>query len=220
MPMRRVLSIPTPMLLLLMVMPLRAVPPLRAIPPLPRIPPATLMPIRRLRRRRRRLAVAPRVRLRRGALVVARCLATTAIGGRAATVVGVRLGGRGATVRRLAVEGLDLRPQRAGGAAVAAVAVVASACMATAGSGTAARGEDVVLVVLDGVRREEVVEAVAVGRLLRPLADRLEHLALNLDGLVARGWVVEGAQDIVDDLVDGDRGVFPGVHDPAGGGLV
>jgi hypothetical protein len=78
-----------------------------------------------------------------------------------------------------------------------------------------AAGEDVVLVVLDGLGREELVELVAVRGLLRPLAHRLEHVALDLDVLVAGRRVVEGTENVVDDFVDGDAGVLPGVDDAA-----
>lgn len=53
----------------------------------------------------------------------------------------------------------------------------------------------------------------AAGVLVGPFADGIEHVLLNLDAVVADGWVVEGAQHVIDDLVDGDAGVFPSVED-------
>lgn len=52
----------------------------------------------------------------------------------------------------------------------------------------------------------------AAGVLVCPLPDGVEHVLLNLDALVADGWVVEGAEDVVDDFVDRDAGMFPGVE--------
>lgn len=69
--------------------------------------------------------------------------------------------------------------------------------------------------VADGLGGEQVVEVVAVGRLVGPLPDRVEHVLLDGDALVADGGVVEGAEDVVDDFVDGNVGIFPGVEDAA-----
>lgn len=38
---------------------------------------------------------------------------------------------------------------------------------------------------------------------------------MDLDVLVADGRVMEGAKNVVDNFVDGDAGVFPGVQDAA-----
>lgn len=73
------------------------------------------------------------------------------------------------------------------------------------------------MVVLDRFRRQKGVELVPVLRLLRPLAHSLKHVAMNLNPFVAGGWVVEGAEDVVQNFVDGDAGVFKGVEDPANG---
>lgn len=88
---------------------------------------------------------------------------------------------------------------------------VALAAPATA----AALVQDVVLVVADGLGGQEMVEVVAVGCLVGPLSDCVEHVLLNGHALVADGGVVEGAEDVVDDFVDGDVGIFPGVEDAA-----
>lgn len=60
-----------------------------------------------------------------------------------------------------------------------------------------------------------MLELVAVGRLLRPLAHRLEHVALDLDPLVARCRVMEGTQHVVDYFVHGHARVLPCVQDSA-----
>jgi hypothetical protein len=73
----------------------------------------------------------------------------------------------------------------------------------------------VVLVVLDRFGREQLVQPVAVRGFLGPLAHCVKHLALNLDALVARGWVVKRAEHVVDDFVYGDARVLPGVDDAA-----
>ena len=127
--------------------------------------------------------------------------------------VGRARGGGLVVSPRVGVARLDVRPQRVGRLAVAEAAVVAAA----AGQGAVpdAAGEDVVLVVADRLGREQLAEAVAVRRLLRPLAHRLEHVAVDLDALVACRRVVERAQHVVDDLVGGDARVLPGVDDAA-----
>lgn len=60
-----------------------------------------------------------------------------------------------------------------------------------------------------------MVELVAVRCLLSPLADCVEHLALDLDTLIADGGVVEGAENVVDNFVNRDTRVLPGVDDAA-----
>ena len=62
-----------------------------------------------------------------------------------------------------------------------------------------------------------MVELVAMGGFLGPLANGLEHLALDLDTLVTRGGMVQGAEDVIDDFVDRNAGVLPGVDDARDG---
>lgn len=51
--------------------------------------------------------------------------------------------------------------------------------------------------------------------LVGPHADGFEHVSMDFDVFIAKSWVVEGADDVVDDFVDGDVGVFPGEEDAA-----
>lgn len=69
-----------------------------------------------------------------------------------------------------------------------------------------------VFAALDGLGPENVIQLVAAGVLVGPLADRTEHVAVDLDPLISNGWVVECANDIVDDLVYRDTRVFPGIQ--------
>lgn len=62
---------------------------------------------------------------------------------------------------------------------------------------------------LDGLRAEDMVQLVALWVLINPLLDGGEHVALDLAVVVAEGWVVEGAEDILDDFADWDTWVFP-----------
>lgn len=89
----------------------------------------------------------------------------------------------------------------AGAGAVACVALVV--------------GENVVLARLDGLRPENLVQLVPVRGLFGPLAHRVEHVALDLDGVVAQRRVVEGPQNIVDHLVNGDAWVLPRIQNSA-----
>lgn len=195
--------------------------------------PLTVRPRGRGRRRRRMATIARRVpRLSRraaagGSAGVVACRRPASTNSSSALllhvslvrlVLGTTTTSSGGT--RLEIPRLDVRPERAGGLAVAAVqrAVPVPAPAGAEGAATAcaaAAAEDVVLVVPDRLGREQLVQPVAVGRLLGPPAHRLEHVALDGDALVARGRVVEGAQHVVDHLVDGHAGVLPGVEDPA-----
>lgn len=123
-------------------------------------------------------------------------------------------------VHGLEVSRLDLGPERTGNLAVAAQGLLPRAkgavgVVMAAAAGLATPRENVVLAVLDGLGAEHAVKLVAAGVLIGPDAHGLEHVLLDLDAVVARGRVVEGAQDIVDDLVDGYAGVFPGIQDSA-----
>lgn len=64
-----------------------------------------------------------------------------------------------------------------------------------------------------------MVEVAAVRVLVDPFLDGVEHVAVDLEVLVAHGGVVEDVEDVVDYFVDGDAGVFPGVEDAAGEGV-
>lgn len=51
--------------------------------------------------------------------------------------------------------------------------------------------------------------------LVGPFFNGLEHIPLNFDTVVAEGGVVEYAEDVVDDLINGDTWIFPGVQNTA-----
>lgn len=69
--------------------------------------------------------------------------------------------------------------------------------------------KDVVLLLLDGLGRQQMSDFVTARVLIIPCAHRVEHVALDLDVLIAKRGVVEGAKDVVHDLVNGDVGVLP-----------
>lgn len=68
-------------------------------------------------------------------------------------------------------------------------------------AGLLVRSNYVVLSVLNGFRAQRGVEVVAPRVLVGPLPHGVEHVLLNLDVLVADGWVVKGAEHVVDDFV-------------------
>jgi len=70
-----------------------------------------------------------------------------------------------------------------------------------------------VLIVLDRLRGEKVVEFVPVGGFLGPFSDSFEHEALDFDSFVTRGWVMEGAENVVAYFLDRDAGVLPRIND-------
>ena len=62
---------------------------------------------------------------------------------------------------------------------------------------------------LDGLRAEDVVQLVALWVLIDPLLDCGEHVTLDLTVVVAKSWVVEGAENILDDFADWNTWVLP-----------
>lgn len=72
--------------------------------------------------------------------------------------------------------------------------------------------ENVVLALANRVGGEDVLKLVAAGVLVGPLLDGVEHVALDLDTVLAEGRVVQCAEDIVDDLIYRDTRVLPGVQ--------
>jgi hypothetical protein len=73
--------------------------------------------------------------------------------------------------------------------------------------------EDVVLTIAHRLRGQELVNGVA--GFLGPRPNGGEHVALDLDLLVAQGGVVEGAENVVNKFVYGDTRVLPGVDHAA-----
>jgi hypothetical protein len=53
---------------------------------------------------------------------------------------------------------------------------------------------------------------VAARMLSRPLANRVEHISLYFQSLIAKRGMVERPKNVIDDLVDGNTGIFPGVQ--------
>lgn len=51
--------------------------------------------------------------------------------------------------------------------------------------------------------------------LVGPLAHGIKHILLDLDVFIANGWVVKGAEDVVDDFIYWDACVLPGVQHAA-----
>ena len=65
----------------------------------------------------------------------------------------------------------------------------------------------------DSLGGQETVEIMAVLGLLSPLAHRVEHFTLDLDVVVPVCRVMESTKNIVDNLVNRDTRVLPGVED-------
>ena len=69
--------------------------------------------------------------------------------------------------------------------------------------------KDVVFPLLYGLGRQQARDLAAPRVLVIPLTHCVEHVTLDLDVLIAESRVVEGAEDVVYDLVGGDVGVLP-----------
>lgn len=67
----------------------------------------------------------------------------------------------------------------------------------------------------DGGGAEHVVQVVALRVLVHPFLDRGEHVSVDLDAVLAYGWVVEDAENVVTYFVYWDARVFPGVENAA-----
>ena len=70
-----------------------------------------------------------------------------------------------------------------------------------------------VLTILDALGSEDVVQLMAAGVLVSPLAYGLEHLTMDFRTFVTERRVVESPGHIVDDLVDRNAGVLPRIQD-------
>jgi hypothetical protein len=53
---------------------------------------------------------------------------------------------------------------------------------------------------------------VAVGLLINPGADGSEHIAVDFELLIAKGWVMEDAEDIGHNFLNGNPWVLPSVQ--------
>lgn len=69
----------------------------------------------------------------------------------------------------------------------------------------------VVVAIFDTLGREDLVQVVAGAA--RPLLHDREHVSMELAVLVAKSWVVEHADDVVENLVHRDIGMLPCVDD-------
>lgn len=76
-----------------------------------------------------------------------------------------------------------------------------------------------VLSVLDGFRTQRAVQIVVTRVFVGPLPHGVEHVLLDLDVFIADGWVVKGAEDVVDDFIHWHGCVLPGVQHAAVPGL-
>lgn len=73
--------------------------------------------------------------------------------------------------------------------------------------------KNVVLVVSDGIGREKVGKLVATRVLVGPVLHGLEHIPVNLDGVVAGSGMMECTEHIVDNFIHGNTSVFPRIQD-------
>lgn len=73
----------------------------------------------------------------------------------------------------------------------------------------------VVIAGLDGGGAEDLADAAAVGILVDPFPDGVEHVTVDLDAFVAGSGVMEDAEDIVYNFIHWDACVFPSVDNTA-----
>lgn len=120
-------------------------------------------------------------------------------------------------LHRAEVARLYLAPQAAADLAVTQLAYRAGPSRPVAlAAGLLVWADDVVLAGLNRLGREKAVDLVTPVVFIGPLPDGFEHVLLDLNSLVADGRVMEGAEHVIDDLIDRDAGVFPGIEDAAG----
>lgn len=119
-----------------------------------------------------------------------------------------------AALHRIKVARLHLVPEAAADLAVAHLADCARPGRpVTLTAGFLIRADDVVLACLDRLGGEKGVKLVPPGILVGPLPDGGEHVLLDLDVIIADRGVVEGTENVVDDFVDGNASMFPGIKD-------
>lgn len=118
----------------------------------------------------------------------------------------------------------DLVPKRARDLAVAKLAQHLKGSMAVTvtvamASRLLARGlvEDVVVSSLDRCGRQDGIELVALGMLVGPFLDGLEHFPLKFNMVVAECRVVERLEDVIDNFIDRNARVFPCVENTTKG---
>lgn len=75
--------------------------------------------------------------------------------------------------------------------------------------------ENVVLALLDRLRREKTVEFVAARMFTGPALNGAEHVSLDLNMLVTKGGMMECSQNVIDDFINGYIGVLPSVEHTA-----
>lgn len=68
-----------------------------------------------------------------------------------------------------------------------------------------------ILTLLDRLGTQDAIEVTATGMLIRPLLDCVEHVAMDLNVLVAESGVMEGTDNIVDNFIYGYTRILPGV---------
>jgi hypothetical protein len=106
---------------------------------------------------------------------------------------------------------MDLRPKGSGDLAVSGITgdILLSAMRMSALVVGFCAPQDVILPILDGFRRQDVIQLATVWVRVRPHSDGLEHLPLNLNTLVSDRRVMEDSKDVIDNLVNGDTRVLP-----------
>jgi hypothetical protein len=72
----------------------------------------------------------------------------------------------------------------------------------------------------DGCRTKDMVEVATVWLLVNPFSYGVEHVAMNLEVLIAESWMMKNTKDIIHHLVDRNSWVLPGIENSSGTELV
>jgi hypothetical protein len=72
--------------------------------------------------------------------------------------------------------------------------------------------QDVVLALLDRLGGQHGFELAASRMFVRPFLDSVKHVSVNFQAIISDSWVMERAKDVIDDLIDRDAGVLPGIQ--------
>lgn len=83
-------------------------------------------------------------------------------------------------------------------------------------NGLLIRTDHVVFAVLDRFTPQKVIKLIPTLVLIGPLSHGLEHIALDLNVIVSDGGVMERAEDVVNNFIDRNTCVLPGIEDAAG----
>jgi hypothetical protein len=69
----------------------------------------------------------------------------------------------------------------------------------------------VIFSIPDGLGAQDMINLMPTRILVRPLSNSVEHVFLNFNMLIPKGWVMESPEDIITNFLNRHPWVFPSV---------